>query len=489
MTTVYLYFRMRPEARPGVAVGSIWPAFASGQFRVQEFTLPFGDGDEPARQLLDVGNYWVQLKLPTGEIVRETISIPEGLEEASVYLDQPQSTDFTNKYAGSSNIEFRPELLESFAAPPALEVKSGNRVLVPRGSPRTRGRDVVLGSREISRPLSNLFSARIESPKYFSFPNISNQLFSLSLLRKEMAEWPVRQFSGVRGPSISFDPTKYLGGIFRSRDQTSLDPEIEGNSISSTIRNLSDVDHRSQELMARPVVREFALLQDSAKSHRYLVGVPRLREGQATKLIIRSNGQDARRPVRLTVEVTELKFNSMLQFMKGSDIGSALSVAESSLSILYAKFDNPLAAVAAGYVLVQAPPRTIQVPWGQWIGNLGRYFPNLPDGKILHATLLLQRGDTQSPYHHYEDHSEYFPLDPQDRNALAAALVLESLAQGPPVFRAGLALLATNLRILASVNFPEQMQLRLQAAEALVTWLGMRVDPREPFAIFWIDQK
>lgn len=488
MTTVYLYFRMRPEARPGVAVGSIWPAFANEQFRVQEFTLPFGDGDEPARQLLDAGDYWVQLKLPTGEIVREMISIPDGSEEASVYLDQPQSTDYTNKYAGFPNIEFRSELLESFATPPALEVKSRNRVLIPRGSSKAGGRALVLGSRAISRPMINPFSAQIGSRKYFSFPNISNQLFSLSLLRKEMTEWPVRRFSAVRGLSVSFDPTKYLSGILLSRDQTPLAPEIEGSSIGSIIRNLSDVDHRWRESMARPVVREFALLQNSEKSHRFLVGVPRLSEGQATKLIVRSNGPDAQRPVRLTVEVTELKFNSMLQFMKGSDIGSALSVAESSLSILYAKFDNPLAAVAAGYVLIQAPPKTIKVPWGEWIGNLGRHFPNLPDGKILHATLLLQRGDTQSPYQHYEGHSEYFPLDPKDRNALAAELVLDSLAQGPPVFRAGLALLATNLRILASVNFPEQMQLRLQATEALVTWLGMRVDPREPFAIFQIEQ-
>jgi hypothetical protein len=487
MTTVYLYLRMRPEARPGVAVGAIWPAFASSQFRVQEFTLPFGDEDEPARQPLDAGNYWVQLKFPTGEIARETISIPEGLKEASVYLDQPQSNDYFEKQGDPSNIEFRPELLDSFDTPPTLEIQAGNRVLISRGSPRGGGRDVDLKNGTVSLTLANPFSIRIESPKYFSFPDIGNHRFSLSLLRKKMAGWPVRQFSAARGPSASFDPTKYLSGILRSRDRTSMAPDIEGNSISSTIRNLSDVDHRLQEPMARPVVREFALLQNSAKSHRILVGIPRLREGQATKLIVRSNGRDARRPVSLTVEVTEPKFNSMLQFMKGSDIGSALSVAESSLSILYAKFDNPLAAAAAGYVLIQAPPKTIQVPWGQWIGNLGRYFPDLPDGNILHATLLLQRGDTESPYHLYEDHSEYFPLDPHARNALAAALVVDSLAQGPPIFRAGLALLATNIRILASVKLPEHMRLRLQAADALVTWLGMRVDPREPFAIFRID--
>lgn len=486
MTTVHFYFRKRPEARPGVAVGSVWPAFATSQFRVQEFTLPFGDEDEPAQRSLDAGNYWVQLKLPTGEIVREAISIPEGLEEASIYLDQPQSADYFDNHGGSSNIEFRPELIESFDTPPELEFKSGNRILIPRGSPRQGGRAVVVGSGAISLPLSNPFSTRIDSPKFFSFPSISNHLFSLSLLRKGMLEWPVRQSSVARGPSASFDPTKYLSGILRSRDKTSMAPEIEGNSVSSTIRNLSDMDHGWQEQI-QPVVREFALLQNSRKTHRFLVGVPRLREGQATKLIVRSNERDARWPVRLTVEVTETNFNSMLQFMKGSDIGSALSVAESSLSILYAKFNNPLAAVAAGYVLIQAPPRTIQVPWGQWIGNLGRYFPDLPDGKILHATLLLQRGDTESPYDLYENHSEYFPLDPHARNELAAALVVDSLAQGPPIFRAGLALLATNLRILASVKLPEQMQLRLQAAEALVTWLGMRVDPLEPFAIFRID--
>lgn len=487
MTTVYLHLRMHPNSRPGVAVCAIWPAFSTSQFQVREFTLRFGTEGEPARQLMNAGNYWVQMKMPTGEVVKEIVTIPEGLKETEVYLNPPQTNDHVAKQGGSAYIELSPpELLNYFEVPPALQIQLEHRVLIPRGAAKGRGRDLALKNGAISLPLANPFSPLIDSPRYFSFPDIGNHRFSLSLLRKEM-EWPVRQFSAARGLSKSLDATIYLKGILRSRHRTSMLPDIEGNSISSTIRSMSEADQRMQEQLVRPVVREFALLQDSKKSHRFLVGVPRLREGQAAKLIVRPDGQDSKRLVSMSIEVNDPKFNSMLQFMKGSDIGSALSIAESSLPILYAKFDNPLAAAAAGYVLIQAPPKTIQVPWGQWIANLGHYFPDLPDGKILHATLLLQRGDTESPYNFYEDHSEYFPLDRHAKNMLAAELVANSLAQGPPIFRAGLSLLATNIRILASVDLPEKTRLMLQAAETLVTWLSMRVDPREPFSIFRID--
>jgi hypothetical protein len=484
MTSVYLHMRMQPGAHPGIAVGTIWPAFSSKQFQVHKFTLPFGEGNQPVRQQLSAGSYWIQLKLPTGEIVKEIVSVPEGPEDTTVFLNGPHTRDDFNNPRGQTYVGSRlPKLLSSGDTESAEQTRPARRTPTPRGTSTGRGLGLIVGNKATPTTVGNRISTLTERPRYFSFPEIGANRFSLSLLRKKMMEWPSR----ASGRKDSLAPEFYFNGILRSRDRTSMVAELDGNFVSSYIREISQGDYLRRENSARTVVREFALLEDSRRSHRLLIGVPRLRGGKVAKLIVRSDEQDSKRLVKLSIEVDDPKFNSMLQFMKGSDIGSAIRLAESSLPILYAKFDNPLAAAAAGYVLVQAPPETIRVPWGQWIGNLGHYFPDLPDGKILHATLLLQRGDTVSPNDFYEDHSQYFPLDRHERNVLAASLVIDSLAKGPPVFRAGIALLATNIRILSSVDLPEKTRALLQAADTLVTSLGMKVDPREPFSIFRLD--
>lgn len=56
---------------------------------------------------------------------------------------------------------------------------------------------------------------------------------------------------------------------------------------------------------------------------------------------------------------------------------------------LFAKFQNPLAAAVGGYVLLSSGAPDAESHWPDWLSNLARYFPHLPDGLILRARWLL----------------------------------------------------------------------------------------------------
>jgi len=485
MTIVSIYLLTPAGSPPGVAVGAMWPASAIGPFRRYEFTLPYGAFDVPHSHGFESGNYWIQLKLDTGEIVRELVVIPDQTE-LSIYLDSGPVRVDCDRQENPNNFRSIPQLLDAAGQqPPRISVKS--RGLVPPWS-ATRGRlSLSYGDAVTLTTGRERLRGPIHRPNYFSFPEIGDRQFSLTSLRVRSLHWGSTRGIGERTRNMPLRPTDYFRQVLLSPDRTAMVPIVEGNNVSTSLNAIGDDNLGDYGGPSRPAVRDYALLSGTGGNHRFLIGLPPLNRAHSSKLIVRADRDDPRL-VRLSISVDDRSFKSMLEFMNSSDLGSAIHVAASSLPILYAKFDNPLAAVAAGYVLVQAPPHTVKVAWGQWIGNLGHYFPSLPDGKILHATLLLQRGDTGTPDDYVQDHNAYFPAEPHARSMLAASLVIDSLLHGPPVFRAGLALLATNLRILASVQLPHETTSLLEAADRLVTLLSMRVDPRESFCVFRLEK-
>jgi hypothetical protein len=484
MTLVSIYLRTPVGSPPGVAVGEMWPASAVGPFQRYEFTLPYGAFDVPHSHGFESGNYWVQLKLDTGEIVRELVVIPDQTKLSIRLKSGAVGVDYDRQE--NSNYRFSPQLLETAGQqPPRISVKS--RGLVPRGASKGGRPSLSLGYTGTLTTAGERQRGAIHRPNYFTFPEIGDLRFSLTSLRARSLRWGSTHGIGGRTRDRPLTPTDYFRRVLLSPDRAPMVPFVEGNNISTSLNSTGDDNSGEYRGSSRPALRDYALLSSTGERYRFLIGLPPLNREHSAKLIVRADRDDARL-VRISVSVDDRSFKSMLEFMNSSDLGSAIHVAASSLPILYAKFDNPLAAVAAGYVLVQAPPHTVKVPWGQWIGNLGHYFPSLPDGKILHATLLLQRGDTGTPDDYVEDHNAYFPAEPHARNMLAASLVIDSLLNGPPLFRAGLALLATNLRILASAQLPQETASLLEVADRLVTWLSMRVDPREPFCVFRLEK-
>lgn len=181
---------------------------------------------------------------------------------------------------------------------------------------------------------------------------------------------------------------------------------------------------------------------------------------------------------KFDVRVSDPDVQSVLSFVLQSDLEGALAVLDACMDMLASKTKNPYAAAAAGYVLLNAPADRSSFPWQHWIGNLGHNFPDIPDGLILHATLLLQtKPGRMLP-------TSFFPEDVASRANMAASLLLEALERGLPLYRAGVRLLASNLRILISDDCAKAVTPEaLRKAYELTAWLLMRLDPQQVFTV------
>lgn len=185
----------------------------------------------------------------------------------------------------------------------------------------------------------------------------------------------------------------------------------------------------------------------------------------------------------LRIEVDDPDLGGLLDFLQQGELSGSTQMLKSATELLYRKWRNPYASAAAGYVLVQAGRWPNEHKnWRQWILNLAQRYTSLPDGAILFTTLLLQSRSAELKNLNYEGGSRRNHFT----NALSATF--EAIRRGPPLFRHGLKMMATNLAILegeAKQSMGSTQTFReLQAASRYVRELSLRVDPNQPFCVF-----
>lgn len=180
---------------------------------------------------------------------------------------------------------------------------------------------------------------------------------------------------------------------------------------------------------------------------------------------------------RMVVGVDDPKFSALLQFMQTGDLASSVSLLRLAESALYGKFMNPYAAAAGGYVLTHAGYPLWNQDWGRWLHNLATNFPDIPDGHILLASLILQGPDAcKKRIPGYELSNAW---------QIALESVLESVRRGPPLYRFGLRMLSGSIAILNHlVHAGHESREQLNAAADYVRNLSVRVDRNQPFCVF-----
>lgn len=186
---------------------------------------------------------------------------------------------------------------------------------------------------------------------------------------------------------------------------------------------------------------------------------------------------DDPRGSRLVVGVDDPKFSALLQFMQTGDLASSVSLLRQAEDALHEKYLNPYAAAAGGYVLTQAGYPSWNQDWGRWLYNLAIDFPDIPDGHILLASLVLQGPEAcKKRIPGYEHNNTWH---------IALASVLESVRRGPPMYRFGLRMLSGSIAILNHlVGADHEAREQINAAADYVRNLSVRVDRNQPFCVF-----
>lgn len=133
-------------------------------------------------------------------------------------------------------------------------------------------------------------------------------------------------------------------------------------------------------------------------------------------------------------------------FRSAKRIGA--QVTEQAVKLLRGKREDPFAACIAGYFLLLAG----QLDRLDWMGNLARWFPAIPDGAVIFGSALLRNGERQT----------------------ARSFLLQAVERGIPVYTAGLRLLFDNLRVLAEEDSSDEQLMqalkRIRNVAAYADW-------------------
>lgn len=533
MTRVSFSIDAAGRTRPGVALLSVWPAFAKQGFTKVRFDLPYGTSQFRPDQELASGDYWVKVKMPDGSLIQDLVHIPESSETHYVLLRaeeeaQPRSFDLG---APVSIVDAAPDLFLTDLVMPKVVMPDGAELIrnVERQLERARQTtptdlDFDLGGLEYSgspHSIGSSTSTPSEAPRSGGRVVIHQDAAAheTKAAPRPTPSIPRPVPSPMSIPPVRFDPSEivvadgypvvlleagfdredqrngweirpYLGGLKDRKGRVLSSTNIPVDVSRSVISEAS----LSPFLFAEAVEpgaasRRFAVIDGMPNGGQTIITVPSGQGSRLANLIIERPLLGDNIP-QVTVEVESPLHNSLLQFLRNSDIRAAVQMVTSAVDLMYAKFDDPMAAAAASYVLLNAPPDSLTVPWQEWVGNLGHYFAHVPDGRIVHATLLLQRSDTYAnSFAGSATAKNYFPEDVQERLQMAAGLIHDALSKGPPIYRMGLGLLASNIEILLGADLPIAVAESMKKADKLVTALRRRVDRVEPFSVFHLEKE
>jgi len=359
-------------------------------------TIPAGSGYEFQTIDADPGHYFIEAKLPSGEILSEQVRV------------MPDADPFEVRLRGSSS----PHEWQSW------QHFAGN-VGAAESYNSTQRKRGVRGFRSFfqaapARPSIEQASVRLDVNEDRS---AQWSILAESLNRKlESGLWP--------GPGQPLKPDNFdnMCQSFVISNDTTAFPSVEPSTCRKflTVR-LGD----EQEIVSLPFP-----WRDLSLPFQDCVADVLVRDEVAGATAFRS-----------TITIRDTTFGSALSFMTASGLESAGFLFDQAKDLLFQKAENPLAAAAGAYVLVSNQQEPKKEVWHDWIRNLMNFFPWLPDGAIQYGRLKLRDEESDGDVE-------------EGRAALFSAY-----RRGLPFFSAGVRWLLSGLTVLADGDDSEAEQM------------------------------
>ncbi len=318
-------------------VADVLPLSDEAKTTYRGIAIPAGEGNDLPREVEVVaGRYLVQAYLPSGELIRQKISVAEG-ESAAVELRGSYSS---HEWLGLHHLLDASWSREAF-----------------RGG---------LESALWPAPRATLLAVNADS-------------------KHQTGAFPIRIDAESRDVLLRAIPDVELALDLPPRDS-------DGESF---LFKLDDIGRWF--VAGGPTLRYFVVIERSGRLDLVVVPLPwrSVDDRSASAVEVATQG-DPSNPV--TVAVRDPAFGALLGYLSNGPLSSARQLVNGdsrtrslALSALYHKVENPYAAAAGAYVLTQGYAFEESQEWHYWIDNLANRFPQLPDGPIVRAALHLQR--------------------------------------------------------------------------------------------------
>jgi hypothetical protein len=415
--------------------------------------------DAGAGKLVDVepGRWLVEATLPSGEILSEEVAVPEG-QKVPVTLRAAEHSP--HEWLGwqhlIGNIEGDETLKQIGQRARELAFSLAVKALPPELDPALASK--IAG--KIADLFGEVFTVVPATDESTSRPVLADQSKS-SKLDTILTVNPGEPAVGLsEGPSAIRGARAWREILDLSHDSSEVCVSVEESreEFLYLYRFLGPAQHEH---------RVFAHVAWGAERFAVSLPVPWMHTVHhvpvQVEMLVRLHPLE--KAVHIGVAVPDSHFGTLAGLMTASTLPQAKIVVEQAYRLLFDKRSNPLAAVAGGYVLLATGGSEEHSEWHRWIENLYRWFPDLPDGAILQASLLL--------------------LYPNDERSYEKALVtlFEAFDRGIPYFSVGIARLLDGLTLFAA-DSPEAKEKMI-----LVQRVAQRLDLSQAFTVIRLSDK
>jgi hypothetical protein len=359
-------------------------------------TIPAGSGYEFQTIDADPGHYFIEAKLPSGEILSEQVRVMPNADPLEVRLRGSASA---HEWQSWQHFAGNVGSIETYDSTPRKQMLRGFRSLFRTAS---------------TRPSVELVSIRLDANE--------DRSTQWSMLAESINRKPENGLWSGLGQSLNADNSDDMYQSFVVSNNSAAFPSIEPSTCRRflTVR-LGD----EQEIVTLPFP-----WRDLSQPYQDGVADVLVRDEIANATAFRS-----------TVTIRDTTFGSALSFMTASGLESAGFLFDQAKDLLFQKAENPLAAAAGAYVLVSNQHEPKKEVWHDWIRNLMNFFPWLPDGAIQYGRLKLRDEESDGDVE-------------EGRAALFSAY-----RRGLPFFSAGVRWLLSGLTVLADGDDSEAEQM------------------------------
>ncbi len=415
---------------------------ASASKGLHGVTIPVTSEEEYAEFDLDPGLYVVECILPSGQMIQEDVELKEGDELKLVLEDEKSPREYLAWQQMSGNIA-RQSVYTSARSEPKKRITKSFR----GGYERKRGEDT-FKLKSLGEDLMGSQSSPIWQEMLELRGDVENTLDELdTVVLAGLVDVSEGEMDQLLAPDRIWTS---LRNMSKSKKSDELQGFLEFSRRASGIGMRGPSKHWIRPWDEESEVNYFRLdPRHDVDINRLLIWTP----SGAELIFCPPYWQDVKRHQPAIVEImldvsdndVEFRANTSvsgtymataLAYMQSGSLPKAKHYLKQAAEVLFEKMDNPYAAAAGGYILLETLNWDLLDEanseyhhnygnWRQWIENLKNWKPWLPDGAVLHGWSLVYSDN-------YED---------------AKAVFKEAYNRGVPIYAAIFAKLLEGLKL------------------------------------------
>jgi hypothetical protein len=426
------------------AVVEIVPEAGERKYGAQTRTSLSVGINSPAQDVtVPPGNYTVRLYLPSGDILAESAYVLPGAKLDVVFELRPSPHEWLGANAAYGTVQKLPTAEHARAL-------DDLRQNVELNVTSRRLRDGSRAGLESTAALSRMTQAVADVDRGFQAvesisgrANVDKISGVLELTRVD----PDRSLEGERRTPQEL--VRWWAGAAEPNQQ----PLVRGDGDERNIV-LSVGEPPAGDDFIRGTRRAFAVVRDPTGNWHYAVlpwgwartsrsNLGSTADAQVLMTVgidyVMQGSEDTGSPARwrCTPTVADVEAMSYLGFLYAGQRAATSVILDQARSFLFEKVVNPAAAAAGAYGLLSMDAQSNadrDKTWRDWVRNLYKWFPALPDGAIAMARMYVRYGDG----------NENEDIDVEHLRTLA----LEAVCRGMPYFTLGIRWLSEILLIV-----------------------------------------